>query len=263
MSEHKKKDDKPAKQPAEVKNDNVVIVSSDSPKSKRLKLKLNQNKEYRVITAVLVVVILVTGIAIYSVAHKSTSSKTTKFKVTAKQFKLDLVQLSSDHTTLLSKALDDVVDNPSDINSAKSKLTGNTTDITNQVKSIYGDTTATSFNKEWNIYIDQMLAYAVADKKNDAGGKIDTLYAIDVQSTQPLAKQFGKVQPKYGEVVFKSGFGANVVNMTQLVEDHVQKVDPATEDNDRQSAVEHLKVVFGYLADQTIQQNANGFEKAK
>lgn len=164
-----------------------------------------------------------------------------------------LVNLGVAHMQLTDQAVDAALDNSTNAKAFDAALNQNGKDIGAAVGSIYGNDAQTTFDKVWQLHLDQFVAYAVADSKGDAAAKSTALSTIDSQYTKPLAQFLAKANPNIDETTLETSLRDHVTMTAGIIDDHVAgKYD--TEATDLKAANAHLADLFSSLSSAIVKQ---------
>ncbi len=201
-------------------------------------------------------VMLVVGLVIgFAVGHamdnnksddKKTSSSVAAPSMKASDLRADLVTLGLEHMTLTASAIDQTLDGAPGAAATDAALNQNGKDLGAAVDSVYPGAGVT-FDKVWQLHLDQFVAYAVADSKGDAAGKQAALTSIDTNYTHPLAAFIAKANPNLPEKTLYTLLADHVTQTAGVIDDHVNK-DYTKENADLTAANKHMEGIFSALA---------------
>ncbi len=199
------------------------------------------------------------GFGITKATTKSTnstqvnSSQVASSNTKAADLRANLVTLGVQHMSLTDQAIDGALDSSPNASQTAAALYQNGNDIGTAVGSVYGKDAQTTFDSVWKLHLDQFVAYAVADSKNDTAGKAAALNAIATGYTKPLSQYLAKANPNIDEASLEAALGDHVAMTAQVIDDHVQG-KYANEATDLNKANQHIEGIFSILAGAIVKQ---------
>jgi hypothetical protein len=194
-----------------------------------MKVKKDQSGNV-VLWAVVLVVGLVIGFAVGRVAdnNKTTTPATTTASASpdgdakAAALRTTLVNLGVSHMQLTDAAIDAALDGSPNATALDNELNANGTSIGAAVGSVYGTSAQQTFDKVWQLHLDDFVKYAVADKSGDTAAKAAALTDIDTNYTHPLAAYLAKANPNLPEATLYTALSGHVNMTAVMIDDHVQ-----------------------------------------
>jgi hypothetical protein len=222
-----------------------------------MKLRKNQRGDTMMTVTLIAVVVIVAAVLVVVLKHKNNTTSTTASAPTsatkAADFRTNLVTLGIDHMTLTDQAVDAALDGNSDAKAFDAALNSNGTDIGAAVGSIYGSSAQTTFDKVWQIHLDDFVKYAVADKQGDSTAKSAALTDIQNSYTVPLAKYLANANPNLPEATLQSALEMHVSMTALMIDDHVQG-NYTAEAAELNMANTHMAGLFSTLAQGIVKQ---------
>ncbi len=216
--------------------------------------------------AVAVIVGLVVGFAVGRVmnsnkkndSNTSSSSSSAPSSMKATALHTGLVTLGVAHMQLTDQAVDAALDSSPNAKAYGAALNQNGQDIGAAVGSVYGKDAETTFDKVWQLHLDQFVNYAVADSKGDANAKSAALSTIDSDYTKPLAMFLAKANPNIDEQTLETALRDHVTMTAGVIDQHVAG-KYADEASELKQANSHIADIFSSLSDAIVKQYPSKF----
>ncbi|HET9098495.1 MAG TPA: hypothetical protein VFN51_02660 [Candidatus Saccharimonadales bacterium] len=196
--------------------------------------------------------------------HNSNNSSSTNSSAVAlsdtkaNTLRMNLVTLGIDHMTLTDQAVDAALDGSPDASAFGTALNDNGTAIGAAVGSVYGSSAQNTFDKVWQLHLNDFVKYAVADKAGDAAAKTAALSDINTNYTMPLAQFLAKANPNLPEATLQSALNDHIQMTAQMIDYHVQG-NYTAEANELNMANTHIAGLFNTLANGIIKQYPSKF----
>ena len=225
------------------------------------------NNSGKSMTGVVGIVLLVVGLAIgFGVTkamdknnNKTTSNDQTPTTSTkAADLRSTLVTLGVNHMNYTDQAVDAALDSAPNATQMGGLLNQNGKDLGAAVGSVYGTDAQTTFDKVWQLHLDDFVKYAVADSKGDNTSAQAALTDIDTNYTKPLAQFLAKANPNLPESALESGLRDHVDMTAQMIDDHV-KAKYADESKELDMANTHIASLMSTLAGGIVKQYPSKF----
>jgi hypothetical protein len=216
-----------------------------------------------------ILVIAVLGFTAYKVTQKSSSNSdntvatTTTTPVTkiakpdsgtkAADLRSTLVRLGEEHMLLVNTAVDQTLDASPAASASTAALIQNGKDIGAAVGSIYGKDAEATFDKVWQVHVEDFVKYAGASAKGDTAAKAAALKDIDDNYTKPLSAFLAKANPNLPEKTLSSSLDEHVQMTAAMIDLHVAK--KYTEEYAKLAeSTKHIEGLFSTLASGIVKQ---------
>jgi hypothetical protein len=171
----------------------------------------------------------------------------------ASDLRANLVTLGVEHMSLTDQAVTGALDGSPNAAQTAASLYKNGNDIGAAVGSVYGPSAQSTFDSVWKLHLDQFVAYAVADSKNDSAGKTAALNAIQTGYTKPLSQYLAKANPFITESTLEAALSDHVAMTAQMIDSHVQG-KYADEASQLSAANQHIEGIFSSLSSAIVKQ---------
>jgi hypothetical protein len=203
------------------------------------------------------------GFGIAKASNTNTSSSTNMSSMSATSSKASdlratLVTMGVNHMNYTDQAVDAALDGSPNATAADNLLNQNGKDIGAAVGSVYGKDAETTFDKVWQLHLDDFVKYAVAGSKSDSAGKQAALADIQTNYTKPLAQYLAKANPNLPEATLEAGLGMHVDMTAKMIDAHNAK-DYTGEASQLAAANKDIADLFSTLAGGIVKQFPSKF----
>lgn len=212
---------------------------------------------------IFLLVILAVVVGVIAFLYEPGSNNSRLKITTAKEYKEVLSKLAQEHADDLEVAVSKVIENPKAAVD-KEDLYVNSKGVSTYVAGIYGTKARDDFNKAWNSYIDETMAYSKATaEKNESGQKAAEAKVTD-KFVVPATSLLVSKNKKLDQTTLSSMFGAYAYSVRDVISAKVNKAElekagakPVT---NFESTGNNLNQAFQYIADKIVEQYPQKFK---